>query len=492
MDADGEDGFENEEQFWLALDEISEAPYESHEHIDNALRSFLALTTLYKQTYLQSENDIARCCYKLLDSELYQANQTYARRQILYCLLQDDDIPVLHITAAMLLFDGRMNESAFEMLRSEGVFPRLIQLIRGGGEDNDDMRRLLLELLFELCRTQKLSREELITADDDFVLYLLQLIEDYSDDVDDPYHYPIIRVLLVLNEQYMCLASMPPSADEDGAIPNRIVTMLSAYGSSYRTFGENIILLLNRESTLSAQLLILKLLYLLFTSPSTYEYFYTNDLHVLVDVIIRKLLDLDPGSEENALETDGVERDGQRALRHTYLRVLCPLLRNTQLAKEGGHYKKEEVRRLLYLLVNKASQHFAPVDETVLKLVVRCKRIDWIREEGDEEDPEYTDTTPISASTVATQHLGMSLVEAGVSNLSVADVSAKVAKEKPAVPAPRRFGRKKRPDNAADAQTDSTNAKKQLQVPLLVIPSVDVQDRDGGRSPFSDDNREVD
>lgn len=69
MDADGEDGFENEEQFWLgswnalppmartifanqstALDEISEAPYESHEHIDNALRSFLALTTLYKRT----------------------------------------------------------------------------------------------------------------------------------------------------------------------------------------------------------------------------------------------------------------------------------------------------------------------------------------------------------------------------------------------------------------------------------------------------------
>lgn len=33
-----------------ALDEISEAPYESHEHIDNALRSFLALTTLYKRT----------------------------------------------------------------------------------------------------------------------------------------------------------------------------------------------------------------------------------------------------------------------------------------------------------------------------------------------------------------------------------------------------------------------------------------------------------
>ena len=42
----------------------------------------------------------------------------------------------------------------------------------------------------------------------------------------------------------------------------------------------------------SLQLLTLKLLYLIFTTPSTHEYFYTNDLHVLVDILIRNLLDL--------------------------------------------------------------------------------------------------------------------------------------------------------------------------------------------------------
>ena len=45
------------------------------------------------------------------------------------------------------------------------------------------------------------------------------------------------------------------------------------------------------------QLLILKLLYLLFTTSATYEYFYTNDLRVLVDVMIRNLLDLPDESE---------------------------------------------------------------------------------------------------------------------------------------------------------------------------------------------------
>ena len=45
------------------------------------------------------------------------------------------------------------------------------------------------------------------------------------------------------------------------------------------------------------QLLVLKILYLLFTTPGTTEYFYTNDLCVLVDVFIREILDLDEENE---------------------------------------------------------------------------------------------------------------------------------------------------------------------------------------------------
>lgn len=45
------------------------------------------------------------------------------------------------------------------------------------------------------------------------------------------------------------------------------------------------------------QLLVLKILYLLFTTKGTSEYFYTNDLCVLVDVFLRELVDLDEDSE---------------------------------------------------------------------------------------------------------------------------------------------------------------------------------------------------
>ena len=39
-------------------------------------------------------------------------------------------------------------------------------------------------------------------------------------------------------------------------------------------------------------MLILKLLYGIFTTPALYEYFYTNDLYVLVDISLRELCDL--------------------------------------------------------------------------------------------------------------------------------------------------------------------------------------------------------
>jgi hypothetical protein len=405
-----------------------------------------------------------------LGAPFYKDNQDYARRQILYSLLQDDELETLHLTAGMLLFDGRANESTFELMQAEAAFPHLVHLIQSKRDDDTGLHRLLLELLFEMSRIQKLSRDDLNHVDDAFVLYLFQLIEGLSDDADDPYHYPIIRVLLVLNEQYMCLANAPPLPGEATVpVTNRILKLLSLHGPAYRTFGENLILLLNRETKLGPQLLILKLLYLLFTTPSTYEYFYTNDLHVLVDVIIRNLLDLDD-SLDSGLAPD---LDGQRALRHTYLRVLCPLLKNTQLGREGNNYKRQEVRRLLYLLSDRSSAHFAPVDATVNRLVMRCKQIEWLREEGDEvaetAAEKVTDAAP-KDSEVAKKLLGMSNIEANVSALSISDVSAKVMKEKPSVPRPRRARQASRVHSNGQAESQAAMVQSSVEDKLPKVP----------------------
>ena len=71
--------------------------------------------------------------------------------------------------------------------------------------------------------------------------------------------------------------------------------------SSSPTFGENLIFMLNRadrtSEDLCMQLLVLKLLYLLFTTKGMAEFFYTNDLCVLVDVFLREICDIDEDNE---------------------------------------------------------------------------------------------------------------------------------------------------------------------------------------------------
>ncbi|RAR04716.1 hypothetical protein DDE82_004431 [Stemphylium lycopersici] len=319
---------ENEQQFWDGkyktkqgaeqLDDIVSTRCHQHDIIDNSLRSFLNVTTNYK-------------------------------------------------FAAFLLYDGRnsKDDAIFEMMHSEGTFVRLVELVQTESVQEDTrLHQLLLQLLYESSRIQRLTFDDFDAVNDAFIVYLLEIIESASDDADDPYHYPVIRVLLVLNEQYL-VASTSRHANGRGGITNRVIKAISTHGMTYKTFGCNLILLLNRESETSLQLLILKVLYLLFGNPSTAEYFYTNDLHVLVDVILRNLIDLPHDSA------------AANALRHTYLRVLHPILMHSQISKPP-HYKRDELLRLLHLLVS-SGNHFAPVDETTIRLVNRCTSVEWLQ-----------------------------------------------------------------------------------------------------------------
>lgn len=154
------------------------------------------------------------------------------------------------------------------------------------------------------------------------------------------------------------------------------------------------------------QLLILKLLYLLFTTPPTHEYFYTNDLRVLVDVIIRNLLDLPLTASP---------------LRHTYLRVLSPLLAHTQL-RQPPHYKPDELRGLLTTMRGggSAGWHFGDVDETTERLVGRCERVPWLRVDSLKDAGEKRFLL-----------LGAEMADAMTSSLSVVEVTTQ--HEKPGV-----------------------------------------------------------
>ncbi|KAI1826311.1 hypothetical protein F4861DRAFT_546250 [Xylaria intraflava] len=435
---------ESEEQFWYEVSNIvdTECATYAHESIDDALRTWLSLASRCRTELGLSEDDVAACSQSLLQGGLFTANPEYVRTQIIYSLLQDDEAAHLYPIASFLLLDGRAYETTFQKMIEESCFHRLIELIDGRKEDDPALHRLLLELIYEMSRIQKLRLQDLMHVDDDFVKYLFRLIQNFSDDVHDPCHYPVIRVLLVLNEQYMVASATAVANPVLPATPltNRVVKCLSLFGTHYRTFGENLILLLNRETETSMQLLILKLLYLLFTTKATYEYFYKNDLHVLLDVIIRNLLDL-----PNELTS----------LRHTYLRVLYPLLAHTPL-NQPPFYKKEEIQRVMTLLAGTGNAHFEAADETTLRLVDRVSKVKWLLDDVNEMN---------DAGAIARKFLGISLSPTDTaSSISVADVAE--VTEKPGVQT-----RSRKAEGAAESDNKTCTEVKTVEASRPPVPS---------------------
>jgi hypothetical protein len=108
-------------------------------------------------------------------------------------------------------------------------------------------------------------------------------------------------------------------------------------------------------------------------------------------------------------------------LRHTYLRVLYPLLNHTQL-RHPPFYKRDELLRLLECLSGVRSNHFQPVDQTTVRLVSRCATVPWLKpspeEWGKPENPAH-------------RALGMSLAQNGESSMSIVEVAAQ--KERPGI-----------------------------------------------------------
>ncbi|ORY42714.1 hypothetical protein BCR35DRAFT_356384 [Leucosporidium creatinivorum] len=254
-------------------------------------------------------------------------------------------------------------------------------------------------VLYEVCRVQRLNADELSLFTYPFISHLFSLVERTREHEDETFNYTLIKLIIALNEQFMVAALPPPGTGGGGdggggTLPppilptvkhgkharrkeeqehergtNLVLEVLKAKEGESKTFGENIIFILNRANgspdSLCVSLLILKILYLLFTTSGTQEYFYTNDLCVLVDVFIRELCDL------------GEESEG---LKHTYLRVLHPLLLNTQLRHHP--YKRPQLRRVLLSLIS--SSHYRECDPTTRRLVERNLRGSWCEGLNDE------------------------------------------------------------------------------------------------------------
>ncbi|KAH7044207.1 hypothetical protein BKA57DRAFT_507576 [Linnemannia elongata] len=312
--------FESPAQFYAELqDQLDGGGF--HDSPESQVNAFISLLVQHQDDFLDnSGQDLANCCYRLFDSEMFQNNTLSIVSAILDRAIE------------ILLHAGKENQQVNHwILKSEFLAKLKYQILEMDGER---LQPLAVDLLFEICRVQSLKPRDLALVDEDLLHYLLDLVERTRTDADEGLNYGVIKLLLTFNEQFM-LHMAACRAARQYTPSNPLLSALSDRPGASCTFGENLIFMLNRAEESALQMLILKLLYLLFTSPhqTLNDFFYTNDLHVLVDVVIRELWNL-PEEEE--------------PLRHAYLRVMGPLLANTGLKREQpAMYKRAEIIRVL-------------------------------------------------------------------------------------------------------------------------------------------------
>ncbi|TBU39340.1 hypothetical protein BD309DRAFT_440440 [Dichomitus squalens] len=400
---------ENAQQFWSELEEILHIPDDiTLSKLDATLRSYISFCAAYHEQYLQSPLQLQHACDMVLASDLFSFHSERMCELMVEDAQTNTDPHYEMILYNVMLTYGRRTPS---FLRSQKrwhpLLPLLMDHVRNDLDPEVDdgyygvastggpssgaargvavpieakLRSLAVRLLYEVCRVQKMSLQDLRIFDDNFIDYLFDLVEQTRGMQDETFNYSVIKFIVALNEQFM-VASLHPQtplpngpsagpgfAQQQAADPrgpestNRVLRTLMSRAGSSPTFGENLIFMLNRADRtpedLCMQLLVLKLLYLLFTTKGMAEFFYTNDLCVLVDVFLREINDIDEDNE---------------SLRHTYLRVLHPLLTKTQL--RNMPYKRTQIVRTLEGLIE--NETIRDVDPTTKRLVMRCLSGDW-------------------------------------------------------------------------------------------------------------------
>lgn len=178
------------------LGRILSAPCATHEQIDDALRGWLYLASAFREQFHDSDTDVLHCAQQLLYRPIFADNRDYVRTQIIFSLLQEDEVAPLHVIASFLLADGRADDTVFGGMIGEGCVARLLELLNSSRHQEYRLHGVLLELMYEMCRMERLRMADLTQVDDAFICHLLHLVEIGSGDASDPYQYPVIRVLV--------------------------------------------------------------------------------------------------------------------------------------------------------------------------------------------------------------------------------------------------------------------------------------------------------
>ncbi|KAI8967810.1 hypothetical protein BDF20DRAFT_899413 [Mycotypha africana] len=282
--------FDSIETFYAELDDILARSYTTEEDVQRIITQYIRFLVRYQHEFLKTAVEFAQIAYKLIDSKICLDYSTTVLSHILnhHALPSQDKVELL-ISFSLLLYAGKDEPRWMDYIllasiqdKRNRLFGKIMTEMRLGFYHTYSLLSVSFSLCYELCKLAKLEKEDLCLITTEMVNHFLDLVESTRGDNEESFNYDVIRYMMVLNEQYMM----------SGMEENLVLDVLSQRIGTSDTFSANLLFMLNRSNDMCVQMLILKLLYGIFTRPCLYEYFYTNDLYVLVDIVLRELCDL--------------------------------------------------------------------------------------------------------------------------------------------------------------------------------------------------------
>ncbi|KAI8882996.1 hypothetical protein K501DRAFT_250390 [Backusella circina FSU 941] len=348
--------FDSIKDFYIELDERLGVNCKSEEEVQLFIDRYFQFLLKYQNEYVSSSKQIDSVAYKLMDSNVYLEHSTFILHHILsgYALQDEVSNELTGLAYAHLYYIGREDSRWMTFIvtkvcvRQENLlFQKILkelQLFRGGYQ----LMSISFHLLFEMGKVAKANANDLDKISVDTFTFFFHLAENTKDDSEEEFNYQVIYFIMMLNEQYMM-----------AHLQNRVLDAITSRLGLCDTLTQNLIFMLNRTEDARTQVLILKLIYGIFGRPETCDFFYTNDLYVLVDIILRRLGEL------------GDDKESSKVC-NSYLRVLYPLLIRTPLYDKT--YKHHEVYKALCLLISPCLHR--KVRPTTQKLVQKILE-DW-------------------------------------------------------------------------------------------------------------------
>ncbi|WEJ93985.1 pre-rRNA processing [Yamadazyma tenuis] len=201
------------------------------------------------------------------------------------------------------------------------------------------------------------------------------------EDEDKLIAYEEFKLLLLINEQYLMKSYSSPGIRNkvfDGLMSESLEEGSESVNSKISGFLNVLVYHINREESQIIKILILKFLYLVFTSSYTSKLYYLNDLKILMDIFIRELEDIEYMEEENA---------ENRILVLTYLKVMYPMTRFSQMADLVDGYRRSDIVAMLSNIVSNisASSEEDQISQSLKQisdLASKCMSVPWLKKKN--------------------------------------------------------------------------------------------------------------